>query len=161
MDLSYRFLFLHFGLLILKPFNRRIIISTNHMEDRKDNRLLSGLIDLKLCKGESQMEEVFLLWFRGKGNPRNWELFVPSTTTKFTKTSWKSSRKKQPAIRLSSSRALKITSPSPTSSKTKNFDNYSLTNSNSAKCLKDNTWWNKILWPAPFSFSTRENWQWK
>ena len=30
------------------------------MEDRKDNRLLSGLIDLKLCKGESQVEEVFL-----------------------------------------------------------------------------------------------------
>jgi len=42
------------------------------MEDRKDNRLLSGLVDLKLTKGlDSCQEEVTILLHRVNVNKRN------------------------------------------------------------------------------------------
>lgn len=66
--------------------------------DRKDNRLLSSLTDLKLenMKCEVHNEDVWLvLSFRVRERRAKWEYWEPSMITKSIKISYKSSKRRQ------------------------------------------------------------------
>ena len=132
--------------------------------DRKDNRLLSSLTDLKLenVKNEIPLEEVHsILSFRVKERQEKWVHWGPSMTIRSMKISYRSFKERLSTIRLSSSKAWKHISPFPHWSRIKKSKNCFSKNSSSARWTRVNTWWSKIAWPAPFSSCIREDWLWR
>jgi hypothetical protein len=85
------------------------------MEERKDNRLLSGLIDLRLAKrNDSAQEDVTMFLVREKGNRRSWGHLGLSMTIRSIRTSWRLSRRKLLVIKHLFLRVLRIISLLPT-----------------------------------------------